>query len=95
MYPLRSGTGDTFVMNTVGYKEIFWIDRGDNARSSFVHTELLHTIERFTRTSFNQMRYDLKIDDPGAYTATWTANLYTITLQPTKELFEYICQDDN
>ena len=31
----------------------------------------LHTIERFTRTDFNTMRYELTIDDPGAYTATW------------------------
>jgi hypothetical protein len=35
------------------------------------------------------------IDDPGAYTKTWTANPYNITLQQNEELFEYICQDNN
>jgi hypothetical protein len=87
--------GDTFVVDTVGYNERFWIDRGDNAQGGFVSTDKLHTIERFTRTSLTQMRYDLTIDDPGAYTDKWSANPYTITLQPTEELFEYVCQDNN
>ena len=47
------------------------------------------------RTSFTALRYDLTIEDPGAYTATWTASPYAITLQPAEELFEYICQDNN
>lgn len=94
-HSIGSWDGDTFVVDTVGYNERFWIDRGDNARGGFVSTEQLHTIERFTRTSYTQMRYDLTIDDPGAYTATWTASPYAITLQPTEELFEYVCQDNN
>ena len=87
--------GDTFVIDTVGYSERFWIDRGDRADGGFVSTDKLHTIERLTRTAFNSMRYELTIDDPGAYTATWTANPYTLTLQATEELFEYVCQDNN
>jgi len=87
--------GDTFVVDTVGYNEKFWLDRGDSANTGFVHTNQLRTIERFTRTSLTQMRYDLTIEDPGAYTATWTANPYNLTLQTAEELFEYICQDNN
>ena len=87
--------GDTFVVDTVGYNEKFWIDRGDSANTGFVHTTLLRTIEKFTRTSATQMRYELTVDDPGAYTTTWTANPYTLTLQTAEELFEYICQDNN
>ena len=87
--------GDTFVVDTVGYSEKFWIDRSDNARGGFVSTNQLHTIERFTRTSMTQMRYELTIDDPGAYTDKWTVDAYAITLQPTEELFEYVCQDNN
>lgn len=94
-HSIGSWDGDTFVVDTVGYNEKFWIDRGDNARGGFVSTDQLHTIEKFTRTAFNQMRYDLTIDDPGAYTATWNASAYTITLQPAEELFEYVCQDNN
>jgi hypothetical protein len=87
--------GDTFVVDTVGYNEKFWIDRGDSANTGFVHTTQLRTIEKFTRTSLTQMRYELTVDDPGAYTATWTANPYNLTLQTAEELFEYICQDNN
>jgi len=32
---------------------------------------------------------------PAKDTATWTANPYTLTLQATEELFEYVCQDNN
>jgi hypothetical protein len=87
--------GDTFVVDTVGYSEKFWIDRQADARGGFISTDKLHTIERFTRTNFNTIRYDLTIDDPGAYTAIWTADPYTISLNATEELFEYICQDNN
>jgi hypothetical protein len=87
--------GDTFVVDTVGYNEKFWLDRGDTPNTGFVHTEQLRTIERFTRTSYNTIQYELTIDDPGAYTATWKTNNYNITLQSSEELFEYICQDNN
>jgi hypothetical protein len=32
------------------------------------HTSQMHTIEKFTRTDFNTIRYQLTVDDPGAYT---------------------------
>jgi hypothetical protein len=87
--------GDTLVIDTVAYNDKFWVDRGDTATSAFVHTPLLHTIERMTRTNMNTIRYELTIDDPGAYTKTWTANPYSISLQVSEQLFEYICQDNN
>ena len=37
--------GDTLVVDTVGYNEGFWIDRG-----AAPHTDQLHTVEKFTRT---------------------------------------------
>lgn len=94
-HSIGSWDGDTFVVDTVGYNEKFWLDRGDTPNTGFVHTEQLRTIERFTRTSYNTIQYELTIDDPGAYTATWKTNNYNITLQSAEELFEYICQDNN
>jgi hypothetical protein len=87
--------GKTLVVDTVGYNERFWIDRGARGNTGFVHTEQLHTIEKFTRSAFGTINYELTIDDPGAYTATWTAGSYNIRLGTTSELFEYICQDNN
>ena len=81
--------GDTLVVDTVGYNEAFWMDR-----RGMPHTEQLHTIERFTRTSTQQIRYEVTVEDPGAYTAPWSSGLH-LAWNDGQELFEYICQQSN
>jgi hypothetical protein len=81
--------GDTLVIDTVGFSEKFWIDR-----QGAPHTEKLHMIEKLTRTDYNTIRYDVTIDDPGAYTAVWTSG-FNLRWVANSELFEYICQDNN
>jgi len=81
--------GDTFVVDTVGYNEKFWLDR-----RGLPHTDQLHTIERFTRVSNEGMKYEATIDDPGAYTAPWTGWFY-MQFTPGQELWEYVCQQSN
>ena len=81
--------GDTLVVDTVGYNEAFWMDR-----RGMPHTDQLHTTERFTRTSLQQIRYDVTVDDPGAYTAPWSSG-FTLAWNEGQELFEYICQQSN
>ena len=58
------------------------------------HSGQLHTIERFTRTDMNNMRYKLTIDDPGAYTSTWKT-VFNMRFTSGVESFEFICQDGN
>jgi len=81
--------GDTFVVDTVGFNEKFWIDREGEP-----HTDKLHLIEKFIRTDFNTLRYEITVDDPGAYTAPWTGG-FLLRWSANAELFEYICQDNN
>jgi hypothetical protein len=81
--------GDTLVVDTVGYNEAFWMDR-----RGMPHTEQLHTVEKFTRTSLQQIRYDVTVEDPGVYTAPWTSSM-TLGWNDGQELFEYICQQSN
>ena len=81
--------GDTFVVDTVGFNEGFWIDRGQ-----LPHTEQLHLVEKYTRTSLGSMRYELTVDDPGAYTARFTGTS-NLRWENDVELFEYICQQAN
>ena len=81
--------GDTLVVDTVGFNERFWFDR-----SGLPHTNQLHTIERFTRIDLDTVRYELTIDDPGAYTAPFTGRLVLLSESGT-ELFEYVCQQSN
>jgi hypothetical protein len=82
--------GDTLVVDTVGFNERFWMDRAGSP-----HTEKLHFMERFTRVDHDTMKYEITIDDPGAYTATWSPAPFTLTWTPNQELFEYVCQQSN
>jgi len=81
--------GDTLVVDTTGYNESFWLDR-----RGVPHTEQLHTIEKFTRTTAGTIKYEVTIDDPGAYTKPWTAT-FDLRRENGQELFEYICQQAN
>jgi hypothetical protein len=81
--------GDALIVDTVGFNEKFWIDRGQ-----FPHTELLHLTERFTRTTASNMNYEYTIEDPGAYTLSFSRSA-AFTWRGGSELFEYICQDNN
>ena len=81
--------GDTLVVDTVGFNEKNWIDA-----EGLMHTDLYHQIERFTRLDFNTLKYEVTVDDPGAYTAPWTAG-FLLRWNSGAELFEYICQQNN
>ena len=82
--------GDTLVVETVGLNEKFWIDTRGTP-----HTEKLKFTERFTRTDMNTLQYQATIDDPGAYTAPWTTQVFNMRFAANVDLFEYICQDNN
>lgn len=81
--------GDTLVIDTVGYNEDFWF-----GRRGLPHTEQLHTVEYLTRIDSATIDYEILIDDPGAYTDTFTGG-FNLGWQEDTELFEYICQQAN
>ncbi|HEY9462517.1 MAG TPA: hypothetical protein VIR54_05470 [Vicinamibacterales bacterium] len=81
--------GDTLVVDTIGFNEGFWIDRGQ-----LPHTNQLHLLEKYTRTSVGSMRYELTVDDPGAYTKPFTGTS-NLRWEDGTELFEYVCQQAN
>ena len=81
--------GDTLVVDSIGFSEAFWMNR-----DGLPHTSQLHLVERLTRTDFDNLNYEVTIDDPGAYTAPWTSG-YTLGWQKGNELFEYVCQENN
>jgi hypothetical protein len=81
--------GDTLVVDTIGYNDRTWFDNVGHP-----HSEKLHTIERFTRTSLGTIAAEITIDDPGAY-AKPIRIPYTARLMPGDELLEYICEENN
>jgi hypothetical protein len=81
--------GDTLVIDTVGFNERFWLHR-----DGFPHTESLHLIERISRPSHGVLHYEVTIDDPQAYTASWSTS-WDKLWSDEEELIEYFCQDNN
>jgi len=81
--------GDTLVVDTIGYNEGFWMDRRGSPT-----TEKLHTLEKFTRTNAATIHYETVVDDPGAYTKSWTS-AFDLRWEDGTELFEYVCQQMN
>jgi hypothetical protein len=81
--------GDTLIIESTGFNESFWMDR-----QGLPHTEKLRTLERFTRTDAATIKYELTVDDPGAYTKTWKSGM-DLRWEKGTELFEYVCQQGN
>jgi hypothetical protein len=81
--------GDTLVVDTTGFNEGFWMDR-----RGLPHTEKLRTLERFTRIDSKNIKYEVTVDDPGAYTAIWKSS-FNLSWEDGTELFEYVCQQAN
>jgi hypothetical protein len=86
--PVAKWEGDTWVVDSIGFNEKFWFDSG-----GLPHTEKLHLIERFTRVDMRTMRYEVTIDDPGAYTRTWKST-WTLEWIPGEEPPYFLCQDN-
>lgn len=81
--------GGTLVVNTLGFNERFWFSNG-----GLPHTEALRLTERFSRPDFNTLKYEVTVDDPGAYTRPWTGG-WTLRWVPDQEIEEYFCDDYN
>jgi hypothetical protein len=81
--------GDSLVVETTGFNGKLWLDQLGRPT-----TDRLRVIERFTRTHYGHMRIDVTIDDPGAYTAPWSAS-QVVHLRPGWEPLEFICQENN
>jgi hypothetical protein len=80
---------DTLVVDTVGFNDRTWFDNNGHP-----HTEKLHTVERYTRTSLGTMAIEITVEDPGAYSKPFTLRTEA-NLMPGTELLEYICNENN
>jgi hypothetical protein len=80
--------GDTLVVDVIGFNGKAWLDQAGHAQ-----TEKQHLIERYTRTDSMTLKYEVTIDDPGAYSGPWTTS-NTVRWRSGMELMEYVCQED-
>jgi hypothetical protein len=80
--------GDTLVVDVVGFNDKAWLDQAGHPQ-----TGKLHLTERYTRTDSLTLKYEVTIDDPGAYSKPWTTS-NTVHWRPGFELMEYVCQEN-
>ncbi|HEY2153452.1 MAG TPA: hypothetical protein VGH34_21775 [Vicinamibacterales bacterium] len=58
--------GDTLVIDVTGFNEETWFDRAGNH-----HSDKLHVVERYTRTSPDVIAYEATIEDPKTFSRPW------------------------
>lgn len=80
--------GDTPVADVVGFNGKAWLDQAGHPQ-----TPQQHLVERYTRTDSLTLKYEVTIDDPGAYSKPWTTS-NTVRWRPKLELMEYVCQEN-
>jgi hypothetical protein len=88
-YSIAKWEGNTFVVETAGFKEGTWLDNGGHP-----HTDALHITQRFRRPNFGTMELDLAIDDTKAYPKPWKAATIHFKLLPDTELIEHLCENE-
>ena len=58
--------GDTLVVDVTGMNDQTWFDRAGN-----FHSDSLHVVERYTRTSADVISYEATIEDAKVFTRPW------------------------
>ncbi|PYR00536.1 MAG: hypothetical protein DMF96_03150 [Acidobacteria bacterium] len=62
--------GETLVVDATGFNDSTWFDRAGN-----FHSDQLHVVERYTRTSPDVISYEATIEDPQTFTRPWKISL--------------------
>jgi hypothetical protein len=62
--------GETLVVNVTDMNDSTWFDRAGN-----FHSDKLHVVERYTRTSPDVIAYEATIEDPDVFTRPWKISM--------------------
>ena len=79
--------GDTLVIDSRGFNDSTWFDRAGN-----FHSDQLHVVERFTRTSPDLLSYEATIEDPTVFTRPWKISMPLYRrVEKTAQLMDFKC----
>jgi hypothetical protein len=79
--------GDTLVVDVTGLNNKTWFDRAGN-----FHSDALHVVERYTRTSPDVMMYEATIEDPKTFSRPWKISLPLYRhVEKNAKLLEFKC----
>jgi hypothetical protein len=80
--------GDTLVVDSIGFRDGLWLDIVGSPL-----TDAARVRERIRRPDFGHLEVELTVDDPKAYTKTWTVMLKQTIVLDT-ELVDEICLEN-
>ena len=66
--------GNTLVIDSVGFNDLTWLDRG-----GYFHTDNMHIIEKLSREG-NTLRYEVTVEDPDVLLQPWVMSPRTLRL---------------
>ena len=87
-YSVGRWEGDTLVVETLGYKDVTWLDWAGHP-----HTEALRLTERYRRVDLGHMEIEETFEDPEIYSRPMTVNVKA-TLVADTDLLEYVCAEN-
>jgi hypothetical protein len=87
-YSVGKWDSDTFVIDTVGFNDLTYLDDGGHP-----HSDAYHSTERFHRRDYGHLEYEITIDDPKTYTRPWKVNI-VFELFADNELMEAVCENE-
>ncbi|MGA2714784.1 MAG: hypothetical protein ABSG41_16915 [Bryobacteraceae bacterium] len=87
-YSIGRWEGDTFVVETQGFRDGGWLD----TRAAHPNSDALRLSERYRRVDFGKIDWIITIDDPKAYRKPWTVKT-ALYLVPDTELIEGFCAE--
>ena len=86
-YSVGRWDGDTFVVETTGFRDGGWLD----TRKARPHSDALRVVERFRRVDYGHAELTITIDDPKAFLKPWTITT-PLRLLPDTSLIESFCE---
>ena len=79
--------GETLVIDVKGFNDSTWFDRAGN-----YHSDALHVVERYTRTSPDIILYEATIEDQKIFTRPWKMSMPLYRRQEKNaQLMEFKC----
>jgi hypothetical protein len=81
--------GNTFVVDVTGFNTNTWL-----SGVGTIHSDQLRVTERYTRDSFDTIRYEVTMEDPVVFAKPW--HQYEVfRLRPNERIREYECIENN
>jgi len=87
-YSTGKWDGDTLVVQSIGFRDDMWLDRGGSPMTSAAKIT-----EKFHRVNYGRLELEVTVDDPKAYTKPWTIKL-TEFLELNTDLIDNICREN-